>query len=135
MAKSFQQCLKFQSYTEFRQFLPDDQRMIVDYLKEIVWSVLPDTCREKLAYNVPFFYGKKRICLIWPGAIPSGGIRDGVLFGFCQGNKLKDVNSYLTQGTNKQVYYKIYHSIYEIDQHALTLLLHEAVELDQSFQK
>ncbi|MFY9152875.1 MAG: hypothetical protein WAO52_12720 [Prolixibacteraceae bacterium] len=96
---------------------------------------LPVACREKLSYNVPYFYGNRRICLIWPGPVPWGGIRSGVLFGFCQGNKLPDSKNYLTHGTNKQVFYKIYHSVDEIDPDAIISLLKKAVEVDSGFHR
>ena len=131
----FQKGLKFQSFVEFWEYLPDDERIIVDVLRQIILENLPSTCKEKLAYNVPYYYGNRRICLIWPGSVPWGGIREGVLFGFCQGYKLADLDNYLIHGTNKQVYYKIFHSVDEIDELAIASLLKEAVELDQKLKR
>ena len=130
----FQKGIKFQSFVEFWDFLPENERIIVDVLRQIILENLPSTIKEKLAYNVPYYYGNKRICLIWPGAVPWGGIRDGVLLGFCQGYKLSDPGNYLIHGTNKQVYYKIYHSVEEIDEMAIISLLKEAVNYDARFQ-
>jgi len=130
---SFQKGIKFKSILEFSEFLPEDERVIVDVLRQIVLKNLPSHCKEKLSYNVPCFYGKRRICLIWPGAVPWGGIREGVLFGFCYGNRLKDANHYLIHGSNKQVFYKIYHSPDDIDYDAIVGLLNEAVEVDNNF--
>lgn len=130
----FQKGLKFQSFVEFWDYLPEDERLIVDILRQIILENLPAYCREKLAYNVPFYYGKRRICLIWPGSVPWGGIREGVLLGFCQGNKLADPEGYLHRGTNKQVYYKIYHSVDEINEKAIVSLLKEAVIYDAKLQ-
>lgn len=127
----FQKGLKFQSFIEFWEYLPENERIIVDVLRQIVLENLPSTCKEKLAYNVPYYYGNKRICLIWPGSIPWGGIRSGVLFGFCQGFKLSDPENYLVHGTNKQVYYRIFHSADEIDEPAIASLLKGAVEIDK----
>ncbi len=127
---NFQKGLKFQSFVEFWDYLPEDERIIVDVLRQIVLAHLPKTTREKMAYNVPYYYGKRRICLIWPASIPWGGIRSGVLLGFSQGPKLQDVTNYLTHGTNKKVYYKIIHSVDEIDESAIAALLKEAVEVD-----
>jgi hypothetical protein len=131
----FQKGLKFQSFIEFWDFLPINERIIVDVLRQIILENLPSTCKEKLAYNVPYYYGNKRICLIWPGSVPWGGIRDGVLLGFCQGVKLSDPENYLRHGTNKQVYYQIYQSVEEIDEHAIASLLKEAVEFDQKLKQ
>ena len=127
----FQKGLKFQSFVDFWEFLPEDERIIVDVLRQIIKENLPSTCKEKLAYNVPYYYGNKRICLIWPGSVPWGGIRSGVLLGFCQGFELPDTNKYLTHGTNKQVYYKIYHAVDEIDEQAIACLLKEALAVDE----
>jgi hypothetical protein len=131
---SFQKGIKFKSILEFWEYLPEDERIIVDVLRRIVMKHLPSHCKEKLSYNVPYYYGKRRICLIWPGSVPWGGIRDGVLFGFCYGNRLKDSEHYLTHGTNKQVFYKIYHSPDEINYKAIVSLLNEAVAVDNQFK-
>ncbi|MEI9807929.1 MAG: hypothetical protein WDO16_08700 [Bacteroidota bacterium] len=48
-------------------------------------------------------------------AVPRGGIKEGVLLGFWQGNKLRDTDHYLKKGTNKKVYYRIFRSPEEID--------------------
>ena len=131
---SFQNGLKFRSLVDFWEYLPDDQRIMTDVLRQIVLEHLPAYCKEKLTYNVPFYYGKRRICLIWPAAVPWGGFKSGVMLGFCQGNKLKDADRYLTHGTNKQVYYKIFHSTDEMDMNAIVSVLKEAVETDSKFK-
>jgi hypothetical protein len=112
--------------------LPEDQRVIVDVLRQIVVENLPKYCKEKFAFNVPYFYGRRGICIIWPAAIPRGGIKQGVLLGFWQGNKLKDEDHYLTHGTNKKVFYKIYKDADEIDEAAIIKLLKEAVRIDRA---
>jgi hypothetical protein len=131
---SFQNGIKFQSFVEFWEYLPENERIITDVLRQIVLTNLPVGCKEKLTFNVPYYYGKRRICLIWPGSIPWGGIREGVLLGFCYGNRLEDSGGYLTHGTNKQVYYKIYKSVDEIDETAITSLLNEALKIDNAFR-
>ena len=40
--------------------------------------------------------------------VPRGGIKSGVLLGFWHGNKLIDKEKFLTHGSNKPVFYKIY---------------------------
>jgi hypothetical protein len=110
--------------------LPENERIIVDVLRQIIIENLPPTCKEKLAFNVPYFYGNKGICIIWPATIPRGGIKQGVLLGFWQGNKLNDTDNYLTNGTNKKVFYKIFKDVEEIDEGAIVKLLKEAVKVD-----
>lgn len=131
---AFQNGIKFQSFVEFRQYLPGEERIIMDSLRQIILKTLPPGIKEKLTYNVPFYYGKRRICLIWPSSIPWGGIKSGVLLGFCYGNRLKDPAKYLIHGTNKQVYYKVFQSADEINTAVVKRLLKEASELDKKFK-
>jgi hypothetical protein len=124
---------KIKSILQLYDAIPEHERIIVDVLRAIVAEQLPATCKEKISYQVPFFYGNKGICIIWPSAIPRGGIKKGVLFGFWYGNKLADVDNYLTHGTNKQIFYKIYNDVEEINVKAVVKLLKEAVKLDEQW--
>ena len=125
--------IKIKSMLNLYEILPENERIITDVLRQIITENLPVTCREKISFNVPFFYGKKGICIIWPATIPRGGIKKGVLLGFWYGNKLKDTDDYLTHGTNKKVFYKIYNSFKEIDEKAIVKLLKEAADLDMQW--
>jgi hypothetical protein len=127
--------MKIKNLIELFSLLPENERIIVDVLRQIVAESLPAYCREKISYNVPFFFGHKGICIIWPATIPRGGIKSGVLLGFWYGNRLKDAGNYLTHGTNKQVFYKIFLTPEEIDEQTIKKLLLEAIRLDQSFSK
>ncbi len=103
----------------------------MDVLRQIIKENLPSECGEKISYNVPFFYGNRGICIVWPATIPRGGIKEGVLLGFWYGNQLNDVDRYLIHGTNKQIFYKIYKSPEEIDEATISKLLKEAVRIDR----
>lgn len=127
--------IKFRSLIELFESLPEDEAVLTDVLRQITTETLNGYGKEKLSYNVPFFYGNRSICLIYPASVPRSGVKSGVLFGFWYGNRLKDESSYLEHGTNKQIFYKIYQSVDEIDIPALTALIKEAVELDKRFQK
>jgi len=118
------------SYVTFWEDLPREEQVLVDFLRHLVIKTLPGYCQEKISNGVPYFFGKKRICLIWPASIKGGGVKQGVLFGFSYGCLLDDPEGYLDHGTNKRIYYKIYKSLEEIDPIALTRLLHKAVILD-----
>ena len=122
---------KIVSLLQLFERLPENERIIVDVLRQIVMENLPSTCKEKLAFSVPYFYGNRGICIIWPSTIPRGGIKQGVLLGFWQGNKLNDKDVYLTHGTNKKVFYKIFNDVNEIDEAAVVKLLKEAVRVDR----
>ncbi len=124
---------KIKSILDLLDILPENERIIVDILREVVLEHLPEYCKEKLSYNVPYYCGKKGICIIWPASIPRGGIKEGVLLGFWQGYMLKDELHYLERGTNKKIYYKIYESPDQIDLYAISTLLTEAIALDLSF--
>jgi hypothetical protein len=126
---------KIKSILQLYDALPEHERIIVDVLRAIVTEQLPAYCKEKISYQVPFFYGHKGICIIWPSAVPRGGIKKGVLLGFWYGNKLADADNYLTHGTNKQIFYKIYNDVEEIDEKSVVKLLKEAVKLDEESAK
>lgn len=115
--------------------LPENEKIITDVLRQIILANLPAYCKEKISFGVPFFYGNKGICIVWPATVPRGGIKQGVLLGFWYGNKLNDENNYLTHGTNKQIFYKIYKLPEEIDEPAIAKLLREAVKTDLLFAK
>lgn len=127
--------LKIRSVLQLYELLPEQERIMVDVLRQIVTANLPEYCREKISFNVPYFYGNKGICIIWPSAIPRGGIKKGVLFGLWYGNRLKDAAGYLTHGSNKQIFYKIFMTADEIDEKAISALLKEAVALDKGWKK
>jgi hypothetical protein len=122
--------IKIRSLVELFELLPEHERIIVDVLRQIILENLPSYCKEKISYNVPFFYGKKGICIIWPATVPRGGIQKGVLLGFWYGNKLRDPDNYVIHGTNKQIFYKIFYTPEEINEKAITRLVKEAVKLD-----
>ncbi|WP_462255521.1 DUF1801 domain-containing protein [Ferruginibacter sp.] len=127
--------VKIKSILHLYELLPEAEKIIVDVLRQIITENLPANCKEKISFNVPYFYGNKGICIIWPSAIPRGGIKKGVLLGFWYGNKLKDANNYLTHGTNKQIFYKIFYNVEEINEKAIVKLLREAVTVDNQFNK
>lgn len=126
---------KIRSLLQLYEILPEHERIIVDVLREIIKEQLPSNCKEKISYNVPFFYGNKSICLVWPSTVPRGGIKKGVMLAFWYGNRLPDKDHYLTHGTNKQVFYKIYYSVDEINVKALIKILKEAVTLDKGWKE
>ncbi|MEO8768778.1 MAG: DUF1801 domain-containing protein [Ferruginibacter sp.] len=122
--------IKIKSLLHLFEILPEHERLIVDVMRQIILENLPANGKEKISFNVPFFYGNKGICIVWPSAISRGGIKEGVLLGFWYGNRLKDVDNYLTHGTNKQIFYKIFKTTEEIDEAAIVKLLKEAGQLD-----
>ena len=127
--------MKVANLVELFTILPEEEKIMVDVLRQIIIETLPDYCKEKISYNVPLFYGNRSICIVWPATVPRGGIKKGVLLGFWYGNRLKDPDRFLTHGTNKQIFYKIYESAEEIDEKPIKKLLKEAIRLDSTFKK
>lgn len=127
--------IKIKSILQLYEMLPDEERIITEVLRQIITEQLPAYCKEKISFNVPYFHGNKGICIVWPSTIPRGGIKKGVLLGFWNGNRLKDIDGYLTHGTNKQIFYKIFQTADDINEKAIVKLLKEAVKLDKSFEK
>ena len=126
--------MKIKFLLQLNEQLTQNEQIILDVLRQIITENLPSYCKEKISYNVPYFYGNKGICIVWPASIPRGGIKEGVLFGLWQGYLLKDEDQYLTHGTNKKIFYKIFKSPDEIDEAAIVKLLKEAVNLDKYFK-
>jgi hypothetical protein len=125
------QPFSFRHIDDFLSHLPQEEYVIVTYLRRLVLQCIPDV-KEKLAYNVPFYYRHSRICFIWPGAIPWGKQpKTGVEFGFCKGHLLSDP-SYLNAGNRKEVYIKTFYDIKEVDSEILRSLLYEAVSIDET---
>src|SRR6478672_7730635 len=122
--------MKIKNLIDLFSVLPEHERIIVDVLRQIILETASGYCKEKISYNVPFFYGNKGICIIWPATVPRGGITEGVLLGFWRGNQLRDHDRYLIHGSNKKVFYKVFRSPEEIDENAIVKLLKEAVKID-----
>ena len=123
--------IKIRSLLQLMEVLPEEEWIITDVLRQIIIDTLPKSCKEKISFNVPFFYGHKGICIVWPASIPRGGFKEGVLLGFWQGNKLNDEDDYLIRGTNKKIFYRIYKSVDDIDVIPIVKLLKEAARVDE----
>jgi len=129
------QPMKFRSVEEFLDFLPEHELQVVEYLRQLVFDCIPGV-REKLAYNVPFYYLNSRICFIWPAAVPWGKVeKSGVMLGFNKGYLLQDELNYLDRGSRKEVYTKTFSHIPLGEEDILKAFLFEAAELDRSLKK
>ena len=129
------QNVEFRNIGEFLDYLPDNEREVVDFLRQIIIESIPEY-KEKLSYNVPYFSKYSRICFIWPASVPWGNVKmDGVQLGFCKGYLLQDDSNYLEKGNRKQVYSKTFFDIKEIDVDVLRAYLFDAVDVDVEFRK
>ncbi len=124
--------IKFRDVNELLESLPDDELKITLMLRKIVLNCLPN-CTEKLSYNVPFYKIKKQICFIWPASVLWGNSKtyEGVRFGFNQGYLMKDELNYLNKGERKQVFWRDFKSVKNIEVDLLKTYLFEAAEIDQ----
>jgi hypothetical protein len=133
--KKQMQNVSFKSIEEFFEFIPPQELKIVEALRQIVFECIPD-CKEKLSYNVPFYKRHYNICFIWPPSIMWGStLQRGVRFGFTNGYLLRDETGYLDKGKRKQVYWKDFISIKEIDFKLLETFLFESVIIDSEKAK
>lgn len=113
-------------------FLPDDERHITVLLDKIVLSCLPGAT-VKLSYNVPYYKVHKNICFIWPASVLWGSKKtyDGVRLGFTCGYLLQDEINWLDKGNRKQVYWKDFANIKEIDAGMLRSYIFDAAAVDE----
>jgi hypothetical protein len=132
MAKIKFQNVKFKTVQEFLDYLPENELKVVNRLRKIVFDCLPDVT-EKLSYNVPFYKVHKTICFIWPASVKWGKQQtyEGVRFGFANGNLMSDSENYLEKGSRKQVYWRTFSSVKEINEDILKTYIFEAAIIDQ----
>lgn len=124
------QKIKFRNVGDFLDSLPDNELKIVEFLRDLVLESIPD-CKEKLAYNVPFYYRHSRVVFIWPASVPWGSVENGVALGFCKGTQLFDLDTI----DKKSIGRKVFTSAKDININEIRQLLYEAVLLDEQDHK
>jgi hypothetical protein len=67
------QNVNFKNIDELLEFLPEDELKIVELLRKIVFSCIPDI-EEKFSYNVPFYKRNSNFCYIWPSSVQWGNV-------------------------------------------------------------
>jgi hypothetical protein len=133
--KSSFQTVSFKNVNEFLEFIPAHELKLVEALRGLVFDCIP-ACTEKLAYNVPFYYRHARICFIWPSSVAWGKSKEhGVRLGFENGYLLKDEMNFLDRGNRKQVYWKDFYSLSEIDPSLIRSFVFQAAEVDERLHK
>jgi len=101
---------------------PENLKPIIKKLRGLILSASPFMA-EKLVYNIPFFYGKKRIFYINPK-------ENWVDLGFCEGYLLGE-NPVLQTKNRTQVKTICFKSIQEIEDEIVLPIIHEAIIIDQ----
>ena len=131
------QTVNFKTVNDFLSYLTEDEFEIVQKLREIIINTIPDY-KEKLAYNVPYYYRNSSICFIWPGSIGWGKkTYSGVRLGFTKAYLFANATKYLSKENRKQVYWKDYFdkSQVEKDIEIIQSLLYEAINIDNHYGK
>ena len=126
------QNVSFRNVNEFLDFLPEDELKIVELLRKIIFRCIPEIT-EKLSYNVPFYRKHKNIFFIWPSSVLWGAKKSysGVRLGFSKGYLMSDEINYLDKGERKQIYYKDFLTVNDVDVELLQSYLFEAILIDE----
>lgn len=124
--------LRFASAQELLDFLPADERTLMEQLREFIISEAPDL-KERLSFNILAYKGRRDVCFIWPASVLWGGKKtyEGVRFGFSHADLLDDPSGYLERGSRKQVYWRDLVQVTKSDERMLRHLLAQAVERDR----
>jgi len=132
LKKRKMQDVSFRGIQDFLDYLPADELVIVEKLRELIFQAIPD-CHEKLAYNVPFFKRHANVCFIWPASVPWGNMhQQGVRLGFTKGYLIEDPIHYLEKGNRKEVYCKDFLTLEEINETLLLTYLSYAADTDEA---
>jgi hypothetical protein len=76
--------------------LPQDEKRILQHLRTFLFEVEP-RFREKLSYDVPYYFLNHRVCFLWPASAPlkpKTATDTKVLLGFCKGYLLSTSRVY-----------------------------------------
>jgi len=125
------QSVDFRDMDEFLAWLPVNEYEMVIRVRKILLTCLPEV-QEKLTYNVPFYKLRKNICFIWPSSVLWGTKKsyEGVRLGFTQGYRMQDEIGYLDKGDRKQVCYRDFKQLSDIDPEMLRQYFYEAAYID-----
>jgi hypothetical protein len=103
--------------------LPNELQAVAKKLRQLI--TLTIDVEERLAYSVPFYYGRSRVCYLnWR---KDAGVID---LGFCRGHEMQDVGLLEVKG-RKEVRTIEFRSIDDIDEDSIRELLLEAERLDR----
>lgn len=119
-------------FTKFIDGVDDTEANIIINLREIILTHFD--WLEGAAYKVPYYYGHRRVCFIWPASIPAGP-KTGVILGFCYGNLMDDPRNILIKIDCKQVHWLKFYDVHEIDPDVVIEYLCHAQAVDETFRK
>lgn len=124
--------IRFASVQELFDFLPADERELLERLREFVIREAPQL-KERLSFNVLAYKQRRDVCFLWPASVLWGGRKtyEGVRFGFSHADLLDDPSGYLERGSRKQVYWRDLQQFTRTDERMLRQLLEQALMRDQ----
>lgn len=124
--------IRFANAQELLDFLPADERALMEHLREFIISQAPEL-KERLSFNILAYKLHRDVCFIWPASVLWGGKKtyDGVRFGFSHADLLDDPSGYLQKESRKQVYWRDLQQVTKIDERMLAQLLAQAITRDQ----
>lgn len=134
--KNKMQNVSFRSVEELLDFIPEDELKLVLVLRNLILDSVPGLS-EKLSFNVPYYFKNRGLFFIWPASVLWGKqpTYKGVRFGFQQGYLMSDDSNYLDKGDRKQVFWKEFQDLKDIDLQLLKAYIFEAVLIDEQFKK
>jgi hypothetical protein len=126
------QNVKFKTINDCFDFLPENELEIALALRNILLETIPN-CTEYLSFNVPFYKRHYSIAFIWPSSVLWGSKKTnkGVRLGFAKGYLLNDEIGFLVKENRKQVYWKDYTDLSQINENIIRSYLINAVEIDE----
>ncbi len=122
--------VNFKTVEVFLDYLTEDELRMIEFLSGIIFDCAPNI-HEKYRLVSPFIRFKSAY-FIWPSSVLWGKKKTytGVRFGFNCDYLLDDEINYLDKGNRKQVYYKNYTSLKDIDVELLKSNIYNAIEID-----
>lgn len=124
--------IRFASVQECLDFLPAEERRLMEQLRELVLSAGPEL-KERLSFNVLCYRARRDVCFLWPASVLWGPRRthDGVRFGLQHADLVPDSEGYLERGGRKQVYWRDLSTLTAADERALRALVRAAIVADE----
>ena len=117
---------KFSGIPDLLAQLPPGEYDLVTELRACILDTLP-AVSERLAYNVPFYYGRRRLAYLWPASVPWGKITEGVKVGFVHAYRMESIATVPGQTMGALTYLRPR----DIDYDELRYALEEAYQIDQ----
>jgi hypothetical protein len=128
--KKSMQNVSFDSVEDVLEFIPADEVKITQFLRKLVFECVPDV-EEYLSFNVLYYRRNAGLFFIWPGSVSWGkSTQAGVRFGFQSGYLLRDELGYLDRGGRKQIFWRDFLALEDVDVEVVRAYLFEAVEVD-----